>query len=255
MQIARSVQQNVPYGYGILRSGDMRSMVMPKSSPVAVPVQAQVGGFDPTAILETINNPMFQKAFKKPIDALVLNPLDKLWSWMGMGVHGLESAKQTQVGGAYRIGGFWQKSGDLGTYVQPMQPVGPGFKSSIGRGEGKSMPDLSPRDIKNLRVLEKRLMPLANDKERFMAKLLKIRAAGEGFFKKHRKLIKASTCGGESKSCESKPKKYKTSKRYKVKKARHYAKFPKSEFGKYRQHPKYSAHKVKYVTYHQKKRV
>lgn len=239
MQVARSVQQNVPYGYGILRSGDMRSMVMPKSSPVAVPVQAQVGGFDPTAILETLNNPMFQKAFKKPIDALVLNPLDKLWSWMGMG-------------GSYRIGGFWQKSGDLGTYVQPMQPVGPGFKSSIGRGEGASLSDLSPRDIKNLRVLEKRLMPLANDKERFMAKLLKIRAAGEGFFKKHRKLIKASKCGGESIPCV---KKYRGSKRYKVKKARHYAKFPKSEFGKYRQHPKYSTHKVKYVTYHQKKRV
>lgn len=219
MNVARSVQQNIPYGYGILRSGDIRM-----STPVHVPIShvapAPVGGFDPTPILETINNPLVQKALKKPIDALILNPLDKLWDWLGMGT--------------YRIGGSWNKPGDIGMLVPPHYNQ---TKAAFGRG-------MTKKDIKNIRVLEHRLMPLIHDKNAFIKKLLKIRAAGGAYFKKHRKLIKKGC--GKMKVTVVSPTKYKLSELYKVKKAKHYTKFPKAEHGKYRKHPRYKIHKSKY---------
>ena len=223
MRIAQSVQQNIPYAAGILRSGDMRYAKSGK------------GGFAIPPELISAGMPLITDILKRPVNALITNPINKLFDWLGMG----------EGGAAYRQGGFWHRPGDLGISIMPVHD--PRF-SAMGQGEG-----LSKRDMKNLRVLETRLMPLAGDQNKFMNKLQKIHAAGEGYFRKHRKRMKNSMKKGKGEG--SNIKKYKASKRYRSKKAKHYTKYPKAEYGKYRSHKRYKQHKAKYLKHFQKKRM
>jgi hypothetical protein len=245
MRVAASVQRNQPYGAGILRSGD--SMVAPRSSmtpirvplPVAAVTASNVGGFNPLPILETFNNPLVQKALQKPLNALVLNPLDKLWDWLGMGPSDPTWASKAGPSETYRIGGACQKApvraGDTGLYVPPYRSA---TNAALGSGAlvGGAFTGPEPldkSDMKRLRLLNQRLKPLMKNPEAFAAKLRHIYNQGEGYFTK---------------------KSYKRSKRYRVKKAKYYAKSPKESGGKYRGSEAFKAHKAKYMVHFSNKK-
>jgi hypothetical protein len=212
MKVKQAVQQNVPFGSALLRSGETRAALRGGIAPAVV------------AGLATAAIPEVKKLLERPFNTLVAKPVNWLWDKLGLGAG---------YGGAmYRVGGFWHKPGDIGMHV-------PAMHSSVNAAQSEYHAPMTKRDIKNLRVLEKKLLPLSDNPEAFVRKLESINMKGEAWLKKHRKRMKAKKIGGAKK-------KYKTSKRYKTLKLKYYSKYPKTEFGKYYKSAKYKKHKAKY---------
>ena len=224
MKIRQSVVGNMPYdasGSSLLRSGDVRR-----------------GGFGPAALLPLLPLvPVVEKIFGRPISKLT----DKLWSALGLGNGG----SLMRSGGAETK--FWHKSGDIGKHFQALgtnlhkAPVRNALNSNMGGSDDlddlDALKELSDKDIGRLKLLEKKLMPLVNDKPKFMAKLEKIHSQGAAWFKKQK--------------VDSNKKKYKLSKRYSKKKAVFKAKYPNL---KYKGSAKYAKHKSVYEEHHSKKK-
>lgn len=166
LAIKRSVQNNIPYGTSLMRSGDFRGR------------GGKAGGFVIPPAIIAAGVPLIADILKRPIN--------KFLDWIGLGAGGA----------AYRSGGFWHKPGDLGVAIAPGRRTQQAALSTMspfvaGQGIGGMIAgEPSSRDLKNIRVLENRLKQYADSPEKFMAKLEKIHAAGEGYLKKHRKKLK-----------------------------------------------------------------
>lgn len=245
MRVKQSLQQNIPYeqtgagslnarGASLMRSGDR------------FPISRQ-GGFGPAALLPLLPLvPVVEKLFGRPISKLG----NKLWSALGLGQG---TGALTRSGGRAPHSGFFHKAGDIGIYTRPsnsglhIPPAHSANNASFG-GSVKSsvqISDLSKKDLKNLKILEGKLAPLTGDKSKFMAKLQKIHAMGEGYFRPKRRALKKLKQGRKV---------FRVSKRYKALKLKHYTKYPKAQFGKYLKSAKYKKHKAKYATHHLKKK-
>lgn len=217
--LKQSIQNNTPYsGSGSLqRSGETRQMAMLK------------GGFSPLLLAPFV--PIIHELIKRPVNKL----FDKL---------GLGSGAIMRSGGA-KASQF--QPGSIGVHMQPMntglhqKPHHDMRNSSMGGSEAES---LSKYELKNLKVLEKKLAHLAGKPDEFMKKLTAIQAKGQAYFNKYRKMKKYKKSG---------KKVFRFSKRYKTLKLKHYTKYPKTTFGVYRKSDKYKKHKAKYIQHRKKK--
>lgn len=224
MNLARSIQHNIPYGSGrgLLRSGEQRSMR---------------GGFVIPPALIAAGIPVLTDVLKRPIN--------KLFNWLGMGAGNAGGAFVRSGGSLVRSGGassgFWQKPGDIGSYIASQQSANnASFSSNPG--------DMSSKDIKNLHVLEYKLGHLTKDPEAFYRKLSRLSTKDDAYFKTQRKRLKkiaAARSNGD--------RKYKYSKRFRTLKAKYYKKHGKTG-GKYHKSAKYKAHKAKYTKHFLKKK-
>ena len=233
LDIRRSIHQNTPYGASIFRSGEMRP---------SISFQSRQGGFAPAMLapLLPIVAPIAAKVLERPITKLT----DKLFGWMGLG-----------NGAQYRVGGthlprdpFWHRVGDIGTYVPPVRNL-----SNAAGGFGPlsgilGMLGMGRREMKYLKILESRLKPLAGNPDAFVAKLRKIHASGDGYFKKHGKRMKASKISALRAAGK---RKYHYSKRYGRAKAKYGSAYPGQ---KYFGSAKYKKHKAAYKTHRSQKK-
>ena len=239
LALRRSIQQNIPYEYAknggsIFRSGDVRP---------AVSFQARQGGFAPAMLapLLPIVAPIAAKVLERPITKLT----DKLFGWMGLG-----------NGAAYRVGGtkrphdpFWHRVGDIGIHVPPVRNAQNAAMGGFGPLSGiLGMLGMGRREMKYLKILESRLKPLAANPDAFVSKLRKIHAAGDGWFKKHGRRMKASKI---SKMHAAGKRKYHYSKRYGRAKAKFGAAYPGE---KYFGSSKYIKHKAAYKAHRNQKK-
>ena len=248
IKIRRSVQQNMPYGSGnLLRSGDKRPLKVGYGVPVSGMgsllrsgdvMPARMGGFHPAAMIAA---PILAKAATSAARKLPLigKPIDKFLNFFGFGsgIQGGDFVSEVPL----RKGGFWQKVNDWGMY-QPQEKRDPrtsqGDNSGMGEGEGL----FGHKDRIHMKILERKLMPLAKDPNAFYEKVEKLRAKGEGYWKrrvskyKKAKIARLKAAGV---------------KHYFMSKSYHKNK---KVFGKgYRDSEKYRKHKLAYLKKHYKK--
>jgi hypothetical protein len=253
IKIRRSVQQNMPYGSGnLLRSGEKRPFKVGYGVPVSgmgsllrsgdtMPVM-KMGGLHPAALVAA---PILAKAATSAARKLPIigKPIDKFLNFFGFGggIAGGDFVSDVP----YRKGGFWSKVNDWGVY-QPQLTRDPrnaqGDNVELGKGEGP----FSHLDRIHMKILERKLFPLAQNPLAFADKIEKLRAKGEGYWKRRVKKYKKAKI---ARLKAAGVKHYFMSKKYK----HHKAKYMKKHGKGYRDSEKYKKHKLAYLKHHYSK--